>query len=383
MKTAIACVIAVGALALGQAAMAATATTTKAWQYAATTLAVDNLMGEVTVERGTGPGFHVTATVTAGGATDAEARKLADAIQFRTHDAGKDSRLQVIYPVDGYDRFYHAGAKNGWSGSSSVEYLGRKVRLTGDPSRGADVRVDLKILAPAEATLKVSSNLGNATATGFAGRLTLDTASGTATSRGGTGEATLDTGSGAVEVAGHTGNVAADTGSGSVTIADCRCRIDADTGSGSVSILRGEGNLRAETGSGNVSVTDFKGAVAADTGSGDVSVTGLSSVPEISADTGSGDVRVQGDLSSVRRLKVDTGSGDVSFTMTKSPSLELVIDTGSGGVNIDAPAAQMRRDESGRFILRFGEGAGTGMIDTGSGSVELHLVSNPNPGAGT
>jgi DUF4097 and DUF4098 domain-containing protein YvlB len=325
----------------------------------------------------------VTATVVAGGETDADARKLADAIQFRTSDAGADSRLQVIYPVREYGRFYHRGQGGASFNSGSVDYLGQRVRLTGDASAGADVHVDLVIQAPADAKLTVRSNLGDATAAGFAGALRLDASSGSVTSRGGAGEATLDTGSGAVEVDGHSGRVDADTGSGDVRITDCRCSISVDTGSGSVQVMRGEGEARADTGSGDVSIADFKGSVAADTGSGDVSVTGASDAQELSADTGSGDVRVEGDLSALRRLRVDTGSGSVDVISTRSPSLELTIDSGSGGVNVDAPSAGTRRDRSGRWIVRFGDGAGTGLIDTGSGDVKLRVATNPDARPGS
>ncbi len=68
-------------------ALAASATATRSWQYKPESnagLAVRNLMGNVRVERGTAPGFHVTANTTIEAASAGEAERLIKLIEFRT-----------------------------------------------------------------------------------------------------------------------------------------------------------------------------------------------------------------------------------------------------------------------------------------------------------
>ncbi len=368
---------ATGTLALLAAcvpALAATATQTRAWQYkgdAAAGLEVRNLIGDIRVERGTEAGFHVTAIATIEAGTQAEADALARAIDYRTRDIGAGSRFDVAFPREHFPKIFHAGGPETWWGVMYVEHLGERIRLTGDADDAPKVRVDLVIRAPAGAKLDVSNVFGESVAQGYSGELRLDGGSGLLRSAGGEGRLELDNGSGSVEVAGHQGRVSADTGSGSVTIRDCSCEIDADTGSGGVEVRGGSGVLRADTGSGRVTVEDFSGAIAADTGSGTVRARGVSNVTELNVDTGSGGVSVEGDLSALQRLRVDTGSGSVRLRSAGAPSMEIVIDTGSGHVDVDAPGATIKESESGVWTVRFQDGAGSGVIDTGSGSVDI------------
>lgn len=366
-------------LASSLPAGAATASLTRAWQFqsdAAAGLEVRNLIGDVRIERGADASFHVTARVTIGAAAQAEADRLARAIEFRTRDTEAGSRFDVVFPQADFPKIYYAGGPGRWWGTMYVEHLGEKVRLTGDRDGAPQVRVDLVIRAPAGAKLDVRNIFGESVAQGFSGELRLDGTSGLLRSAGGEGGLELDNGSGAVEVAGHEGRVSADTGSGSVRITDCRCEIDADTGSGGVEVRGGAGLLRADTGSGQVTVTGFSGAIAADTGSGAVRAEGVSNVMELDIDTGSGGVAVGGDLSALRKLRVDTGSGSVRLRSSAAPALEIVIDTGSGSVDVDAPGATIRESDSGVWTVRFRDGAGSGVIDTGSGSVELTVASD-------
>jgi DUF4097 and DUF4098 domain-containing protein YvlB len=87
-------------------------------------------------------------------------------------------------------------------------------------------------------------------------------------------------------------------------------------------------------------------------------------------DTGSGSVEVEGDLAALERLRIDTGSGGVRLRSSGLPSMEIRVDTGSGGVDVDSPAASVRESD-GVWTVRLGNGAGRGLIDTGSGSVDL------------
>lgn len=373
---------AVMALALVTAclpAMAATATVTRAWQFksdAAAGLEVRNLIGDIRVERGTEAGFHITATATIEAKTQDEADALTQAIDYRTRDVGAGSRFDVAFPKQQFPKIYYPHGPDNWWSVMYVEHLGERIRLTGDPKEAPQVRVDLVIRAPAGAKLKVNNVFGEEVAQGYSGELSLDGGSSALRSSGGEGRLELDSGSGDVEVNGHKGRVTADTASGSLTIVDCSCEIDADTGSGGVDVRGGAGVLRADTGSGQVNVENFSGTIAADTGSGSVHAAGVSNVTELDLDTGSGSVSVDGDLAALKRLHVDTGSGSVRLQSAAAPSMEIVIDTGSGHVDVNAPGAMIKESEHGIWTVKFQDGAASGVIDTGSGVVDIVVAAD-------
>lgn len=342
---------------------AAVAKVNRSWQFkdTATALEVDNLIGDVRIERAATGGFEVAVEVTTTAATEAEARALADAVEFRAPDAGAASKFQVVLPVEKFPRIYRDDAPSGWFGGRMyAEYLGEKRRLSGDPDDSVQVRVDLVIKAPADSRLDVENVFGNAIAAGYIGFLSLDGSSGSLQSIAGSGRVDLDTGSGPVTVEGHNGDI----------------RID--TGSGSVRVRSSEGSLEADTGSGSVDVEGFTGSVHADTGSGSVTVGGLAGASELMVETGSGGVRVGGDLSTLRRLDIDTGSGGVRIEATAWPSMTINIDTGSGSVDVDIPGVEDTSDDKRRRMLRIGDGSGRGVIDTGSGSVSLRTTARPD-----
>ena len=339
-------------------AMAATATLTRTWQYktdATAGLEVRNLIGDIRVERGADAGFHITATATIEADTQGEADALVRAIDYRTRDIGAGSRFDVAFPKEQFPKIYYANGPETWWSVMYAGYLGEKIRLTGDRDDAPMVRVNLLIRAPAGAKLDVSNMFGESVAQGYSGELRLDGGSGRLRSASGEGRLELDSGSGAVEVAGHQGRVSTDTGSGDVMIRDCSCEIDADTGSGTVEIRGGSGVLRADTGSGRVTVEGFSGTIAADTGSGTVRAQGVSNVTE---------------------LNVDTGSGSVRLHSAAAPSMEIVIDTGSGHVDVDAPGSMIKESDSGTWTVKLKDGAGLGVIDTGSGGVDIIVTAD-------
>ncbi len=354
-------------------ALAASATATRSWQYKPESnagLEGRNLVGNVRIEPGTAPGFHVTATTTIDTASQAEADRLVKLVNFRTSDVGAGSRFDVHLPRQHFPKIYSEKGAQGWFSVSFVEHLGERIRLVGDRDDAPLVRVDLVIRAPAGSKLEVDNTFGDAVAQRFSGTLKLDGGSGRLSSTAGEGDFELDNGSGEVVVTGHRGRLVADTGSGQVKITDCECEILADTGSGSVEVERGKGSVSADTGSGSVHVVDFAGSLAADTGSGAVKARGMTDVRSIDVDTGSGSVNVEGDLSALTQLHVDTGSGSVTLRSSAQPSLELRIDTGSGDVDVSAPGAEIReRDDV--TTVRMREGRHGGVIDTGSGSVMI------------
>jgi len=373
MQTIFRAAAALALLATSLPAAAASATATRAWDFKPESnagLTVRNLMGHVRVERGTGPGFHVAATTTIDAPTQAEADRLVGLVEFRTADVGRDSRFDVRLPRAHFPKLYSERGASGWWSVSYVEHLGERIRLVKSPGDAPGVRVDLLIRAPAGAKLDVSNTFGDSVAEGYSGSLRLDGGSGLLSSTGGEGEVELDNGSGEVVVAGHRGRVIADTGSGPVRITDCTCEISADTGSGSVKVSQGSGSVSADTGSGGVQVEDFAGSLQADTGSGSVKARGLTDVRSLDVDTGSGSVTVEGDLSALEHLDVDTGSGDVDLRSSAQPSMEIRIDTGSGGVNVAVPGASVRETDDAT-VVRIRDGLHRGVIDTGSGSVDL------------
>lgn len=374
-----ACAAAIVLLASTAPSEAATATTQRAWQFKDSepaALKLQNFIGDLRIERGEAAGVYISATVTAEADSDAAARSIAEAVEFRTRDAGASSSFEVVLPESKFPVIYYRGAPQGWFGGRMyADYLGEKRRVTGDAAEGVRVRVDILVRAPAGAHLDTRNLFGDSEAQGFSGELRLDGASGRLASRHGEGRVELDSGSGEVEVTTHSGEVRADTGSGPVIIRDCRCRISADTGSGSVTIEGGEGEIDADTGSGGIDVKDFRGPVRADTGSGGVRATGLSGVSEFIADTGSGGVTAAGDLSALRRLSIETGSGGVTLESSAWPAMELVLDAGSGGVHIDVPGAEVRLDDDRRSVVRTGQGGFRGEIETGSGSIRLRTTA--------
>lgn len=354
-------------------ALAASATATRAWDFKPESnagLKVRNLIGNVRVERGDTPGFRVTATATIETSSQAEAEKLLTLIDYRTSDVGPGSRLDVHLPKEHFPKLYQSKGSSAWYAASYVEYLGERIRLVNDKDAAPALRVDLVIRAPAGAKLEVVNTFGEQVAENYSGTLRLDGGSGLLSSTGGEGRLELDNGSGPVVVNRHKGSVSADTGSGSVKVTDCDCEISADTGSGEVNIEGGKGSLSADTGSGGVRVQGFAGKLAADTGSGSVIARGVTDVTALHMDTGSGSVTIEGDLSAMTKLGIDTGSGSVNLRSSSQPSMELRIEPGSGGVNVDAPGATIRETDD-TTIVRMKDAAGSGMIDTGSGSVHI------------
>ena len=75
-------------------------------------------------------------------------------------------------------------------------------------------------------------------------------------------------------------------------------------------------------------------------------------------------------LTDVEQLVVDTGSGSVTVHAPESLGAMVEIDTGSGGIDLDFPleVTSVRRD---RVQGRLGDGEGTILIDTGSGSIRI------------
>lgn len=339
--------VAVVALAQGAAAPGAFAQTPDRYSIPGETVAVYNLAGSVTIERGTGA--NVVVEVTRGG-RDAERLEVE-----RTEVNGRPT-LVIRYP-DG-DVVYDG------SGGSSQINVRRDGTFFGDGPRGERVSIrrsgrgtqahaDLRILVPAGRGLDVRLGVGEVTASNIEGGLDIDVSAAAVRTSSTKGRLRIDTGSGSVAVEGAEGdNILVDTGSGSVVVNGIR----AD-------------DLTVDTGSGRVSGTGIvANQLGVDTGSGSITLADVSA-RDIVLDTGSG--RVDLDLvSQIDRLLIDTGSGRVRLAVPANISASLEVDTGSGGIDVDFPV-NVRTMRRNYFRGVAGDGRGRIVIDTGSGSIRL------------
>ncbi|HSK18916.1 MAG TPA: DUF4097 family beta strand repeat-containing protein [Longimicrobiales bacterium] len=339
--------VTVVALAHTAAASGAFAQTPERYSIPGETVAVYNLAGSVTIERGTGA--NVVIEVTRGG-RDAERLDVE-----RTEVNGRPT-LVVRYP-DG-DVVYSG------SGGSSQISVRRDGTFFGDGPRGERVSIrrsgrgtqahaDLRILVPAGRGVDVRLGVGEVTASDIEGGLDIDVSAAAVRTRNTKGRLRIDTGSGSVAVEGAEGdNILVDTGSGSVVVNGIRADdLTVDTGSGRVS---GTGIVANELG--------------VDTGSGSITLADVSA-RDIVLDTGSG--RVDLDLvTQIESLLIDTGSGRVRLAVPANISASLEVDTGSGGIESEMPMTITRRSRTTLFGT-IGSGAGRIVIDTGSGGVTI------------
>jgi len=312
-------------------------------------VAVYNLVGTARVVQGTGS--DVVVRIERGGADAAQLR-------IETGEIGGRQTLRVIYPGD---EIVYSRLRGNSNTTTSVRDDGtfggrgnrddRRVRIRSSGS-GLEAWADLVIEVPRGQNLAAYVGVGEMDAEGVEG------------------EVSLDIGSGRVAASGITGMLAIDTGSGGVTVAGVRGLLAIDTGSGGVDVSDVIGDAVAiDTGSGGVQVRDVEAEnLSVDTGSGSVEMTGISA-PNVVVDTGSGSVELEL-LRDVDALVVDTGSGSVTVRAPADLGGMVEIETGSGGIDMDFPLTvnSVRRD---RVRGALGDGDGSIMIDTGSGSVRL------------
>lgn len=312
-------------------------------------VAIYNLAGRVEVVGG--GGSEVVVRITRGGA---DASQLA----VETGQIRGRSTLRILYPGD---EILYPPMGRGSSTSFSVRADGTfgdgngdngdRVRIRGSGS-GLEAWADLVIEVPTGITASVYLATGAMEAQGVDAALRLDTGSGEITATDVSGSLDIDTGSGVIRVDGIQGSLRVDTGSGRVEVADVvGDQVELDSGSGGISASRIEAR-----------------ALRVDTGSGSVELVAVSS-PSVVVDTGSGSVEIEL-LEDVELLEVDTGSGSVTVTAPDDLGATVEIDTGSGGIDLDFPleVRSVRRD---RVQGRLGDGQGTILIDTGSGSIRI------------
>jgi len=315
-------------------------------------VAIYNLAGSVRVVGGTAP--EVVVRVTRGGGDAGDLTVETGQIRGR-------ATLRIVYPGD--EIVYPQLGRNSTStfsvrpdGTFGDDDRGRgdggdRVRIRG-AGNGLEAWADLVVEVPSGIRAGVYLAAGDMDATGVRATLRLDTGSGNVTATDITGALTVDTGSGNTVVRGVRGSLSVDTGSGNVRVSD----------------VVGD-QIELDTGSGGIDATGLQAtSLSVDTGSGSVDLLRVSS-PSVSVDTGSGAVEIEL-LEDVDLLEVDTGSGSVTISAPDDLGGMVEIDTGSGGIDLDFPleVRSVRRD---RVQGRLGDGEGTIVIDTGSGSINI------------
>lgn len=318
-------------------------------------VAVYNVAGSITVERGTGSA--VTVEVIRGG---------ADARELRVEQRTIDGRIAlcVVFPNE---RVIYRGGGGGFNNTSTLNrndcrgggsgglFRGRRMQVS-DRGDGIEAWADLRILVPAGRDVQINHMVGNVDVNAVDATMFVDVGSSRVTTRETRGVLNLDSGSGDVTVNGHTGDVSIDVGSGTVRIDRVDgAMISVDAGSGEI---RGA-DLRADE-------------LLLDTGSGSIDITAVSAT-RLRLDTGSGNTRAAL-VSNPSDVNIDTGSGSVTLVLPANFGARLDVSTGSGGISNDFELrdGRVRRNELSGTI---GDGRGTVTIETGSGGVSLRRVA--------
>jgi hypothetical protein len=295
------------ALAQGVVPRGTLAQTPDRYSIPGSDVAVYNLAGAVTIERGTGA--NVVIEVMRGGRDAARLEVERTEVNGRPALVVRYPDGDVVYAGSGGGRTQVAVRRDGTFGSGRG---GSRVTIRRSGG-GTQAHADLRIRVPAGRAVDVRLGVGEVTASDVDGGLDIDVASASVRTSSTTGRPRIDTGSGSVVVNGAEGDdILVDTGSGSVEVSGIRANgLMVDTGSGRVS---GRGivaaNLGVDTGSDSITLSDVSArAIVLDTGSGRVELDLATQIESLLIDSGSGRVRlaVPADLSA--SLEIDTGSG--------------------------------------------------------------------------
>ena len=341
-------------------AAAAAGEFTETFDLDADELKVINLIGEVVVEPADGDEFEVQVRVRGEDAS-------RDRIDFEV-DQGSNAKLRVVFPLDEERRYVYPelgrskstltfedgeAGPGSWFGRVIKGLKGNKITVSGR-GKGLELWADVTVRVPRGRTANVRLGVGEITAEGVDGDLTLDINSGPVSARRCRGSLVGDTGSGSVNFADIEGDVNADTGSGEVTIARCQGeRIVADTGSGSVHVEDAEcTKLHVDTGSGAVTAMRVKSDAA-------------------HIDTGSGSVKLELLRMGDGKYIVDTGSGGITLVMPEDASARVSADTGSGSIKLDMTGVDITRKDRDELRFTVGDGDARVILDAGSGSIRI------------
>ncbi len=149
-------------------------------------------------------------------------------------------------------------------------------------------------------------------------------------------------GVGKIQASNVNGDIRLDAASGDIRMTSVGGQLHVDTGSGNVEATTTSGTLSIDTGSGDVRVTTFKGTVLKiDTGSGNVDGSQIES-PRLDIETGSGNITVAG--AKATDLELSAGSGDVDLAL-ETDVTSLNAETGSGECHAASSRGCRRRTE--------------------------------------
>jgi lia operon protein LiaG len=348
----------VAGLALLTLLPATLAAQTSSYTLTGSSVAVYNLVGEATIQGGTGSSVSVQVTPVG---SDAGKLKIEnDEIRGRPTLMVVYPDDRIVYPPMGRHSNTRFSIRDDgtWGSSGDDDHDrgwhrggGRQVTVRGDGD-GLEAAANLKITVPAGKRVAVYVGVGRVDVSNVDGDLLVDAASADIATRGTRGSLHLDTGSGNLRIEQAEGTARLDTGSGDVQITGFR-----------------NGELNIDTGSGTVKASGIDSSdLEIDTGSGDIVLEDVRA-SRLNLDTGSGTVRATL-RANPSNLSVETGSGDVTLHLTDPVDATVDLDTGSGDLTIEFPLQLIKKSE-GNIRGRIGAGTGRISIETGSGDISL------------
>ena len=159
------------------------------------------------------------------------------------------------------------------------------------------------------------------------------------------------------------------TGSGDIEVDNLGRFLKADTGSGSVRAhgVAGPADLRSGSGDIELQQQSPAGDVKASTGSGSIRINGLSGA--LIAKTGSGDIEANGALTGPANLQ--SGSGSIRLHLGREARFSLDASTGSGSIRV-AQTGSHDSDEKHHVFTSANGGGPTLKASTGSGDIEIN-----------
>ena len=339
------------------------------------TVVVENLAGRLEVVAGSGAEAVLSGTAYADAGAASESQALLDAVAVHVA-GGSRVTLHVDYPVDRAPFRYRDEKDHGssWWGhsSSTVEYQGKRVRVTVGGGSGPLLYADLRLEVPKGVSVVVANHVGHVDARGLGAGFEVKTASADVEARDVAGALRVKTGSGDVRVDGS-GGLDVATGSGDVAAERVQGRVEVSTGSGDVMLRRSSGEKVAiHTGSGDVALDDVGGSLELRTGSGDIAGRALRDVEHLDAGTGSGEISLALDAARLGGGEVEAASGDVELSLGSPRGLTLSVSTASGEIDTGSLSGLRVARKSGRSLEAEVNGGGASLrIHTASGNVRV------------
>ncbi len=342
---------------------------------AGTTVVLENLAGRLEVVAGRGTEAVLTGTTFADAGSNPESQRLLDGVAVEVGGGGNRPTLHVTYPVE-REPFRYRAEKEGsspWSHSSStVDYQGRRVKVTEGGNSNPLLYADLKLEVPPGLAVHVTNHLGRVTARGVGGGLEVKTASADVAAHDVEGVLRIRTGSGDLLAAGSAG-LDVSTGSGDVSAERIREVVTIHTGSGDVMLARSDAKtVSVHTGSGDVALDGVAGSLELHTGSGDIEGRGLKEVERLDVETGSGQITLSLDAARLSGGEVEAASGDVALSLSSAPALTLSVSTASGDIDAESlPGTRVTRRTERHLEAEVKGGGAALRIHTASGNVSV------------